>query len=50
MNIAEYQWVFSTLWVSWFFILFTAILVWVLRPSRRPAMRDHAQIPFREQD
>ncbi len=50
MEISQYQWIFSTLWVTWFFILFTAILVWVLRPSRRRAMNDAAQIPFREQD
>ncbi|WP_353211541.1 cbb3-type cytochrome c oxidase subunit 3 [Rhodovarius sp.] len=49
MNIAQYQWLFSTLWVSWFFILFTAILVWVLRPSRRHTLQQHAQIPLRDE-
>jgi len=50
MEIAGFQWLFSTLWVSWFFILFTGILFWVLRPSRRRVLQDHAQIPFREQE
>jgi cbb3-type cytochrome oxidase subunit 3 len=49
MNISQYQWLFSTLWVAWFFILFTAILVWVLRPSRRQTLQAHAQIPLRDE-
>jgi cbb3-type cytochrome oxidase subunit 3 len=49
MNIAQYQWVFSTLWVTWFFILFTAILVWTLRPSRHNTLQAHAQIPLRDE-
>ena len=49
MNISQYQWLFSTLWVTWFFILFTAILVWALRPSRRHTLLAHAQIPLRDE-
>lgn len=38
----------SALWVVWFFVLFTAILVWVLRPSKRRTLESHAEIPFRD--
>ncbi|MES2713677.1 MAG: cbb3-type cytochrome c oxidase subunit 3 [Pseudomonadota bacterium] len=48
--LAPYQHLFSTLWVVWFFVLFAGILIRTLRPSRRTALQDHAQIPFREQD
>ncbi|MCX7374499.1 MAG: cbb3-type cytochrome c oxidase subunit 3 [Alphaproteobacteria bacterium] len=44
-----YQWLFSTMWVVWFFVLFTGILVWALRPSKRAALQKHAEIPFRDE-
>ena len=44
----DYQWLFSTMWVVWFFVLFTGILVWVLRPSKRRVLESHADIPFRD--
>lgn len=49
-QLAEYQGLFATLWVVWFFVLFSGILAWTLRPSRRRGLQDHAEIPFRQQD
>jgi len=49
-RLAPYQEIFATLWVVWFFVLFAGILAWTLRPSRRRALQNHAEIPFREQD
>jgi len=37
----------SSLWVVWFTALFTGIVVWAFRPSRRKAFEDHGNIPFK---
>lgn len=47
MNLIELHAILSSLWVAWFFVLFTGILLWVLRPGTRAAAQAHADIPFR---
>lgn len=50
MELARYQTLFSILWVVWFFLLFSGILLWTLWPSRRRRLQEHAQIPLRQGD
>ncbi len=45
---ADWQSVFSTLWVVWFFVLFTGIIVTVMRPRKRQDYERAGQIPFRD--
>ncbi len=47
MDMATLHEILSAVWVVWFVILFTGIIVWVMRPGSRAAARDHAEIPFR---
>jgi cytochrome c oxidase cbb3-type subunit 4 len=47
MDMLKLHEMLSAVWVVWFFVLFTGILVWVLRPGSRDNARDNAQIPFR---
>ncbi|PZW43048.1 cytochrome c oxidase cbb3-type subunit 4 [Humitalea rosea] len=47
MDMIRMHEILSAIWVVWFFLIFTGILVWVLRPGSREAARRHAQIPFR---
>ncbi|WP_160120602.1 cbb3-type cytochrome oxidase subunit 3 [Rhodovarius lipocyclicus] len=47
-ELARHHGVFATLWVVWFFVLFSGILVWVLLPSRKRELESHAQIPLRK--
>ncbi len=49
-SLAELQWLFSSLWVLWFFLLFGGILVWVLRPSKRAAWEERGRIPFQDDE
>ena len=48
MDMVRIHEILSAVWVIWFVVLFTGILVWVLRPSSREAARQHAEIPFRD--
>lgn len=48
MDMVRIHEILSTVWVLWFVVLFTGILVWVLRPGSREAARRHAEIPFRD--
>lgn len=48
MDMVRIHEILSAVWVIWFVVLFTGILVWVLRPGSREAARDHAEIPFRD--
>jgi cytochrome c oxidase cbb3-type subunit 4 len=48
MSMADWQSVFSTLWVVWFFVLFTGIIVTVMRPKKRQDYEQAGQIPFRD--
>ena len=36
------------LWLLWFMVLFTGIVVWAFWPSRRTILQDHANIPLRD--
>ncbi|MBX6740894.1 MAG: cbb3-type cytochrome c oxidase subunit 3 [Acetobacteraceae bacterium] len=38
----------ATLWVVWFFLLFSGIVVWAMRPSRRQHFERAGQIPLRD--
>ncbi len=49
MNLAAYQSLFSTLWVVWFFILFTGIIVAVMRPRKRTDYVRAGSIPFQDE-
>ena len=42
------QSLFSTLWVVWFFILFTGIILRVMRPARRRHYERLGAIPLRD--
>ncbi|MBY0338417.1 MAG: cbb3-type cytochrome c oxidase subunit 3 [Acetobacteraceae bacterium] len=44
----DWQPVFTSLWVIWFFVLFGGILVWILRPSQRAKWQERGSIPFRD--
>ncbi|WP_191083677.1 cbb3-type cytochrome c oxidase subunit 3 [Roseococcus microcysteis] len=46
--LVELQWLFSTLWVVWFFVLFGGILIWTLKPSRRQDWKRHGEMIFRD--
>ncbi|MDJ0388379.1 cbb3-type cytochrome c oxidase subunit 3 [Roseomonas sp. E05] len=39
----------KTAWVVWFFVLFSFILFWVLRPGKRHAYQALADIPLRDE-
>ena len=39
-----------SLWVVWFMVLFTGVVVWAYWPKRKPDMEDHGRIPFRDED
>lgn len=38
----------KSLWVVWFFLVFTGIVAWALWPSRRRRLEEHATIPLRD--
>ena len=46
--LVDLQWLFSTLWVVWFFLLFGGILIWTLKPSRRTDWKRHGEMIFRD--
>ncbi|HWL80714.1 MAG TPA: cbb3-type cytochrome c oxidase subunit 3 [Roseomonas sp.] len=41
--------VLKAAWVVWFFVLFSFILFWVLRPGKRRAYQELAAIPLRDE-
>jgi cbb3-type cytochrome oxidase subunit 3 len=47
-ELARHHGFFATLWVVWFFILFSGILVWTLLPSRKRELESRGGIPFRK--
>jgi cytochrome c oxidase cbb3-type subunit 4 len=47
---SELQSLFSTLWVVWFFVLFGGILIWTLRPSKRPEWEERGSMIFRDDE
>ena len=49
MNLVALQPLFSTLWVVWFFVLFTGILIYVLSPKRKRDFERKGDIPFRDE-
>ena len=38
----------SSLWVVWFMVLFTGIVVWALWPTRRQTLEAHGEIPLKD--
>lgn len=46
----ELQWLFNSLWVVWFFLLFGGILAWVLRPSKRGVWQERGNMIFRDDE
>jgi cbb3-type cytochrome oxidase subunit 3 len=49
-TLAGLQPVLSTLWVVWFFILFTGIIVTVMAPWRKRRYERAGDIPLRDDD
>ena len=49
MDLIAMQPLFSTLWVVWFFVLFTGILFYVLSPKRKRGYEQDGTIPFRDE-
>ncbi|MGG5809195.1 cbb3-type cytochrome oxidase subunit 3 [Falsiroseomonas sp. CW058] len=48
--LASLQSLFSTLWVVWFFVLFTGIILYVMAPRRKGTYERAGDIPFRDED
>ena len=48
-TLASLQPVFSTLWVVWFFILFTGIILYVMAPWRKRGYERAGDIPLRDE-
>ncbi|MDX2103617.1 MAG: cbb3-type cytochrome c oxidase subunit 3 [Alphaproteobacteria bacterium] len=44
-----YRWT-SALWVVWFVVLFTGIIIWAFLPKNRERLAQQALIPLREQE
>lgn len=44
----EFYIILRELWLLWFMLLFTGIVVWAFWPSHRKALQDHAHIPLRD--
>ena len=47
-TLAAMQSTLSTLWVVWFFVLFTGIIVYVMAPWRKRGYEHAGDIPLRE--
>ena len=41
---------FATLWVVWFFVLFTGIILYVMAPWRKRTYERAGDIPLRDED
>ena len=48
MSIEQIHGLLQTAWVVWFFVLFTGIVIWAMRPSRREKFEQARLIPLRE--
>jgi len=49
-TLAAFQSLFSTLWVVWFFVLFTGIILYVMAPWRKREYERAGDIPLRDDD
>jgi cytochrome c oxidase cbb3-type subunit 4 len=47
-TLASFQSIFSTLWVVWFFLLFTGIILYVMAPWRKRGYERAGDIPLRD--
>jgi cbb3-type cytochrome oxidase subunit 3 len=48
MDLDRLHSILSTIWVVWFFVLFTGIIAYVMRPSKRQQYRRLGDIPLRD--
>lgn len=48
-TLASLQSTFSTLWVVWFFLLFTGIILYVMAPWRKRGYERAGEIPLRDE-
>jgi cytochrome c oxidase cbb3-type subunit 4 len=48
-TLASFQSTFSTLWVVWFFLLFTGIILYVMAPWRKRDYERAGEIPLRDE-
>jgi cytochrome c oxidase cbb3-type subunit 4 len=48
-TLASIQPILSTLWVVWFFVLFTGIILYVMAPWRKRGYEQAGDIPFRDE-
>jgi cytochrome c oxidase cbb3-type subunit 4 len=47
-TLASLQSVLSTIWVVWFFILFTGVIIYVMAPWRKREYERAGDIPLRD--
>jgi cytochrome c oxidase cbb3-type subunit 4 len=48
-TLASLQPILSTLWVVWFFVLFTGIILYVMAPWRKRRYEQAGAIPLRDE-
>jgi cytochrome c oxidase cbb3-type subunit 4 len=48
-TLSSFQSTFSTLWVVWFFVLFTGIVLYVMAPWRKRRYEQMGEIPLRDE-
>jgi cytochrome c oxidase cbb3-type subunit IV len=48
MDLIEFYPVLKSLWVVWFFLVFSGIVAWALWPSRRAKLQEYGSIPLRD--
>jgi cbb3-type cytochrome oxidase subunit 3 len=48
MDIEQLHRTLATVWVVWFFLLFTGIIVWATRPALRQGFERARLIPLRD--
>jgi cytochrome c oxidase cbb3-type subunit 4 len=48
-TLASLQSILSSLWVAWFFVLFTGIILYVMSPWRKQRYERAGDIPLRDE-
>lgn len=48
MDIHQLHGLLTTVWVVWFFVLFTGIVLWAFRPARQERFERARAIPLRD--
>jgi cytochrome c oxidase cbb3-type subunit 4 len=50
MDIHQLHSLLTTVWVVWFFVLFTGIIFWVFRPARKEQFERARAIPLHDSE